>query len=153
MHILSLASRRAPDAFEVAMRLWDGCHLVPHPVHPGLTEIFFDRAPEGRNIALFLLMAMTGGLKSIGFEFNSFEFSDDGHMAWVDLDRRSLKNVRLLFSTSHEEIAAAAKRDPDSYRRYDSKFAGSRFVVGAHHLKVLGDRIALDLPTADDGDE
>jgi hypothetical protein len=145
-HILAMASRRAPEAFEVALRLWDSCVLIDHPSHPGLTDAFKERGVDARRISVFLLFAMTGGLKSIGFEFNSFEFSDDGHMAWVDLDRRTLKNVRFLFSTSPEEVSQNLVRDPDEYRRYDREFAGGRFVIGAHHLRTLGDRIALDMP-------
>lgn len=144
-HVLAMASRRAPEAFDVALRLWDSCTLIDHPAHPGLTDAFKARGVDAQRINVFLLFAMKGGLKSIGFEFNSFEFSDDGHMAWVDLDRRSLKNVRFLFSTSPEEVSRKV-RDADGYRRYDREFAGGRFVIGAHHLRTLGDRIALDIP-------
>ncbi|WP_252909935.1 hypothetical protein [Aliihoeflea aestuarii] len=142
LHVLAMVSRRPADAADVAWRLFD-CKLVRHPLHPGLSEAF---QGEARSLATFLLMAMNRGLGSAGFAIKSFEFQEDGSYAWMNFDRRSLLNLRFVFS-SHDAHANLDQADAaDLYRNIDSRSAGNRFVIGAERLVAVGHQILMDCP-------
>lgn len=144
LHILALASRRPADAFEVAMRLLGDCYLVTHPIYPDLTAQFQKRQ---LTVGAAILSEMMGsGFQAAGFDFLSFELSEDGHSAWVNFNRRSLKNLRFMFSTVPQFVDREVGGDFDRYQRIDRLAAGSRFLIGAAHLRELGAKVILDAP-------
>lgn len=154
IHVLCLASRKGGDAFQVAKNLLQGCALVPHPDQPGLSEAF---RGDARRLSMFMMMAMGEGLSSVGFHVSHFELSSDGEFAWMRFDRRSLKNLTFLFSASEDHWTASEQRRHEIYRGADQLAAGSRFVIGAAHLRSLGTQISLNSPAqsgeVDDSDE
>lgn len=143
-HVLALASRRPGDALEVASRLLSDCHVVAHPVFPDLTAFFKQgKISAGAMVASVM---MGSGFSSAGFDFISFEFAEDGHLAWLNLNRRSLKNLRFLFSTAPEQLDDDIRGDFERYQELDKRSASSRFVIGAAHLRDLGAKVRLDQP-------
>ena len=94
LHILTLPSRRVGDAGDVALKL-ARLNLVPHPVHPDLSEAF---KGGGRQLMFWLIIGMRNGFQSAGFDFKSFELFETGDFAVLNFDRRSLRNIQFLFS-------------------------------------------------------
>ncbi|PTE07385.1 hypothetical protein [Mesorhizobium helmanticense] len=145
-HFLTLVSRRPADALDVAQSLFSNCRLIRHPDHPGLSEAF---RGEARLLASFMVVAMNKGYETAGFKIRSFELQEDGQAAWMTFDRRSLTNVRFLFSSS-DELQHLSEEDSDRlFRSIDSISAGNRFVIGADHLRSVGKRILLERPLAE----
>jgi hypothetical protein len=141
-HILTLPSRRVGDAWDVALKLYD-LKMVPHPEQPCLSEAF---RGEARSFPVWILIAMRDGLESIGFNINSIEMADSGEYAAVNFHRRSLKNLRFVFTGNETHQSADGKRREAIYSSAEKLAAGNRFVLGRAHLKMLGDRLAADNP-------
>jgi hypothetical protein len=145
MHVLALASRRAVDSYQILRRALD-CRLVRHPEAPDLTSAF----SHSDTLAGFMMMAMieesSDTLDTVGFHFISFEIGEDGRHACLNLERRSMKRLLFIFSVTPEADAAKLSTI-DAYNRFDEDFAGSRFIIGAHHLREIGRRVAANEPT------
>ncbi|MEW9838555.1 hypothetical protein [Mesorhizobium marinum] len=147
MHVLALTSRRAVDSYQVLQLALD-CRLVQHPEVLDLTEAF----SMVDSLAGFMMISMDQdsmeAINNVGFRFISFEIADDGSHAFLNLERRSLKRLRFLFTTT-PETDAIRLHTADAYNHFDAKVACSRFIIGAHHLKEIGSRV-LDAHQRDD---
>lgn len=150
-HILTLVARRNGDAFEVAGRLLNECHLVPHPDFPGLGDIFVDKESD---LSSALLLTMSDHWDVIGFEVKSFEFQEDGNYAWMNFNRRSLKNLRFMFSTNKNHWELDGLEAAELYDAIDKKASANRFVIGADHLRFIGEQVSIDAPVVSgEGDD
>ena len=138
LHVLAMAAARPADALAVAIDLME-CRLHHSDIVPELSSAF----EEHNNLAVFFLSAMDTGYSSLGFDIISFELQDDGKVAWMNFNRRSLKGLRFCFSHSPSV-------NSNDYERLS---ASNRFVIGRRHLEVLGAQILRDCPRPHDDAE
>lgn len=142
MHILSLASHRVADAFDVAKSLMD-LRLVPHPDLPDLTLPFLQN--DDKSSFIFMLtMAMSDGLASARFELKYIELSETGRYAVVHLDRGSLKNIRFIYWPENHLKMVPADKTCGIYNLLDQTSFDRRLVVSCEHLRSLGERVTAE---------
>jgi len=142
MHILSLASQRVTDAFDVAKSLMD-LRLVPHPEFPDLTRPFLQDNGNSSFIAM-LAMAMSDGLASARFEFKYIELSETGSFAVVHLDRGSLKNLRFIYWPAKHLKIVPEDKTSGIYNLLDHTSFDRRLVISCQHLRSLGERVIAE---------
>lgn len=142
MHILSLASQRVTDAFDVAKSL-AYLQLVPHPDFPDLTRPFLHHNGDSSFIAM-LAMAMSDGLASVRFDFKYIELSETGRFAVVHVNRGSLKNLRFIYWPEEHLKIVPADKTSGIYNLLDQTSFDRRLVVSCQHLRSLGERVTSD---------
>jgi len=134
LHVLSTASRRAADAFEVGHRLMFDCELLRH-FH------YRDRftAPEGFTIGDLIIGIMRGEHDDV----IAVELSDNGHFAWATL--RDFQH-KICFQ-SMNAVAETPEADWLLVSRQDSLVYGRRMVIAADRLRQIGEKIEPDEPS------